>query len=522
VKMALLYGIPLLLGSAGAFFAGSMFDEKEEEVVPVSEPGASILSPQSTETAPGGSNQVTGTNTSSFMPSINITAPGWMGGPPQQQPPQQQSSWFGGPAAPTPVSAPALASTPTLLDTIVPPSTSSGPDALEQAVGEIPPGGKGPDALEQVVGEIPPGGKGPDALEQAVGEIPPGGKGPDALEDVAGKLPPAGTGPDALEDVAGKLPTPGTGPDALEDVAGKLPPAGTGPDALEDVVGKLPPAGTGPDALEDVVGKLPPAGTGPDALEDVVGKLPSPGTGPDALSQVGPALSEPVKEIADETKRADHDAVPEAAALVGSLFSNAKAAVTGSPVAPSAPPADATPSAPPATATPSPTPDTPTPVEVPLAPVQIVQEEPALPPQGPSTPANAHPKWEFTEQKSPTPEAPAPAPEAAAPPKSAPELPPVPPEERAQITEMVNKRKEKIAKEEGIKSAATLTDSHNFGQSTTPLDKQGVNLRETRRAKARALKNARDASNSLRGKIEPLFGGRNRRNGNRWTHRRKH
>jgi len=463
-----------------------MFDEKEEVAPEISDPGASILSPQSTATAP---NQVTGTNTSSFMPSINITAPGWMG-----QQPQQQSSWFGGPVTPAPVQAPAPAPTPTVLDTIVPPSTPAGPDALEEAVGQVP----------------------------------PSGTGPDALEDAVGKLPPAGTGPDALEDAVGKLPPAGTGPDALEDAVGKLPPAGTGPDALEEAVSQVPPSGTGPDALEEAVSQVPPSGTGPDALDDVSSVAaenlapPPPGT-EDALSQVGPALEEPVKEIQDETKRADRDAVPEAAALVGSLFSNAKAAVTGSPVAPSAPPADATPSAPPAPepATPSTTQDTPTPVEVPLAPVQIVQEEPALPPQGPSTPANAHPKWEFTEQKSPTPEAPAPAPEAAAPPKSAPELPPVPPEERAQITEMVNKRKKEIAKEAAVKTAATLTESKNFGQSNTPETKQGVNVRATRRAKAAALRKAKDASDALRGKIEPLFGGRNRRSGNRWTHRRK-
>ena len=111
--MALLYGVPLVLGSVGTYFAGSMFDETEESTTTPTESAASILSPQSTETAPGGSANVNvsgapNTNTSSFMPSINITTPSFMGGPAQQpqqsswfgRPPQQQSSWFGGPTYP--------------------------------------------------------------------------------------------------------------------------------------------------------------------------------------------------------------------------------------------------------------------------------------------------------------------------------------------------------------------------------------------------------------------------------------
>ena len=100
--MALLYGVPLVLGSVGTYFAGSMFDETEESTTTPTDSAASILSPQSTETAPGGSANVNvsgapNTNTSSFMPSINITTPSFMGGPAQQP---QQSSWFGGPARP--------------------------------------------------------------------------------------------------------------------------------------------------------------------------------------------------------------------------------------------------------------------------------------------------------------------------------------------------------------------------------------------------------------------------------------
>jgi hypothetical protein len=170
--------------------------------------------------------------------------------------------------------------------------------------------------------------------------------------------------------------------------------------------------------------------------------------------------------------------------------------------------------------TPSPTPDAPTPVEEVATPTVI--EEPAPPPQGvqPHAPLNLKfgPDVVVPPPSTPTPEAPALE-------ESAPELPPVPPEERAQITEKVNKRKEEIAKEEGIKSAATLNESQNFGQSTTPFGKQGVNLRETRRAKARALRKANDKEESDTVRL-PLdykgFGGRKRRNGNRWTHRRKH
>jgi hypothetical protein len=341
-----------------------------------------------------------------------------------------------------------------------------------------------------------------------------------------------------LEDVAGKLPTPGTGPDALQDVAGKLPTPGTGPDALEDVAGKLPTPGTGPDALEDV--------------SSVAAKnlAPPPEGTEDALSQVGPALSEPVKEIGEETKRANRDAVPEAAALVGSLLSNAKAAVSGPPTAPApvtptetatvtptappatvtptAPPATVTPTAPPATATPtepatatpSPTTDAPTPIKEVATPT--VLEEPALPPQGPSTPANAHPKWEFTEQKSPKPEAPAPTPEAPALKESAPEPPPASRKEQALITKMVKERKKEAEKQrkftEKIKNANDRSVLANFGRSGTPKTQV-----ETRR-KAQANQNAIVKNESET--VLPLgytgWEGRNRQNGNRWTHRRKH
>ena len=339
------------------------------------------------------------------------------------------------------------------------------------------------------------------------------------MEEAVGQVPPSGTGPDALEDAVGKLPPAGTGPDALDDVVGKLPPAGTGPDALEEAVSQVPPSGTGPDALEEAVSQVPPSGTGPDALDDVSSVAaenlapPPPGT-EDALSQVGPALEEPVKEIQDETKRADRDAVPEAAALVGSLFSNAKAAVTGSPLAPSAPPADTTP--PPVT--PSAPPDTPTPVDV-STPVQIAEEESPSPPvssEEVSSPASeevqphAPLNLKFGPDVTPT------APEVPKPVEA-----PLILEKTSEDIESINERKAQIAKEKELKTAATLTESKNFGQSNTPETKQGVNVRATRRAKAAALRKAKDASDALRGKIEPLFGGRNRRGGNRWTHRRK-
>jgi len=65
-------------------------------------------------------------------------------------------------------------------------------------------------------------------------------------------------------------------------------------------------------------------------------------------------------------------------------------------------------------------------------------------------------------------------------------------------------------------NANDLSVGENFGRLRTPITQE-----ETSREKARAPRNARDAGNALRGKIQPLFGGRNRQNGNRWTHRRK-
>jgi hypothetical protein len=65
-------------------------------------------------------------------------------------------------------------------------------------------------------------------------------------------------------------------------------------------------------------------------------------------------------------------------------------------------------------------------------------------------------------------------------------------------------------------NANDLSVGENFGRLRTPITQE-----ETSREKARAPRNARDVGNALRGKIQPLFGGRNRQNGNRWTYRRK-
>ena len=534
MSMALLYGVPLLLGSAGAFFAGSMFDEKNDEVAPVSESGASILSPQSTQSAPGAPSQATSTNTSSFMPSINISTPSWMGGPPapvappQQQssmfggpvaPQQQQSSWFGAPAAPPPQQQSSLfggpvAPPPPSAPTIVPQPTPAvtAPDALQEAVGQVPPAGTGPDALEEAAGKIPPEGTGPDALQEVVGQVPPEGTGPDALEEAAGKIPPEGTGPDALEEAAGHGAPASTGPDALEDAAGKTPPAGTGPDALEEVLDKIPSANTGPDALEEAAGHGAPAttgpdaleeaaghgapastgpdaleeaarhrappSTGPDALEEILGNIPPPATGPDALSEVQPALVEPIRELQAESRRADRDALPEAIDLVSSLVSSAR------PPQLLAPPVVDN--------------NGPTPVEVPT-PVQVAPEEK---PQ-PREPLNLRFEPET-------------APDASSFVRSNPMN-----VGTKSLDEAVELRNIESRKEEELKNAASLTQSQNFLQSNTPLEKQGYNVRATRRAKAAAIRNARDVADALRGKISPLSGGRNRRKGNRWTHRRK-
>jgi hypothetical protein len=86
--------------------------------------------------------------------------------------------------------------------------------------------------------------------------------------------------------------------------------------------------------------------------------------------------------------------------------------------------------------------------------------------------------------------------------------------------EAVRQAKQAVKREGELKTAANLTESQNFGQSTTPVDKRGPVMKETRRAKAAALRNAREVGDALRGNINPISGGRNRRNGNRWTHRR--
>jgi len=108
--MAMLYGVPLILGSVGAYFIGNMFEEglKEDEELPLQTQSPEyVLSPQSSIQAPApvsnsvGVNTTGSKNTTSFTPSINITAPSWPGGPQQPQYPQyRQSSWFGGPQQP--------------------------------------------------------------------------------------------------------------------------------------------------------------------------------------------------------------------------------------------------------------------------------------------------------------------------------------------------------------------------------------------------------------------------------------
>jgi hypothetical protein len=238
--------------------------------------------------------------------------------------------------------------------------------------------------------------------------------------------------------------------------------------------------------LEEVVEQVPSEGTGPDALEEILGNIPDAPTGPDALSQVGPALSEPIKELQDESKRSDRDAVPEAVAAVASLITSAKGIVPAQP--PTAPAS----------------PDTPAPVEVPT-PVQVSAEE-------------APPKNDVPERHEPLnlrfgPESrPDPSSFAISNPMNV---------GTKSLDKAVELRNRETRKEEELINAAALTEAPNFGQSNTPIDKQGENVRATRRAKAAAIRNARDVADALRGKITPLSGGRNRRKGNRWTHRRK-
>jgi len=84
--MAMIYGVPLLLGSVGSYFVGNMLEELKTEPEPQAQ-SSWFGGPEQPEQQFGGPAQ---------YPQQPQAQSSWFGGPAQQ--PQAQSSWFGGPA----------------------------------------------------------------------------------------------------------------------------------------------------------------------------------------------------------------------------------------------------------------------------------------------------------------------------------------------------------------------------------------------------------------------------------------
>jgi len=519
--MALLYGIPLILGSVGTYFAGSMFDETEESTTTPTDSAASILSPQSTESAPGASSNVnvTGapnTNTSSFMPSINITTPSMFGGPSQQP---QQSSWFGGPARPQS-------------------SWFGGPTYPPQQQSSFFGGPTVPPQQQSSFFGAPASAPLQPAPTAVINSLPPG-------PELSG------------ESVLNTTNTSGpTGPSVIEtaDLSGP-----TGPSVIETADMSGP---TGPSAMDDF---LAAAQKAKDALATSAGNN----------TALQPFVDEANKQIDDLTKQTGINALPEAQAALESIigkFNKAVEDATPPPPPPSAPPIpEALPqSLDQAPVVPVEQPQAVTVADVPVAepatqaqtPQQAMTETvpEAVPPPEPAPEAQAEaPPETVVVPSPPEPEAQAEAqpetlvlpspPEPAAPPATIPSsiLPDNPfqamtPEVIQELAIDTKKEKDPIpiftlgltkrdnrkivARQKEVETqrkntaktenANDLSVGENFGRLRTPITQE-----ETSREKARAPRNARDVGNALRGKIQPLFGGRNRQNGNRWTYRRK-
>ena len=528
--MALLYGIPLILGSVGTYFAGSMFDESEESTTTPTDSAASILSPQSTESAPGASSNVnvTGapnTNTSSFMPSINITTPSFMGGPAQQP---QQSSWFGGPARPQS-------------------SWFGGPTYPPQQQSSF---FGGPTVPPQQQSSFFGGPAVPPQQQSSFFGAPASAPIQPAPTAVINSLPP---GPELSgESVLNTTNTSGpTGPSVIETA---------------DLSGP-----TGPSAMDDF---LAAAQKAKDALATSAGNN----------TALQPFVDEANKQIDDLTKQTGINALPEAQAALESIIGKFNKAVEDAtpPPPPTAPPTpeEAPQSADQAPVVPVEQPQAVTVADVPVGepatqaqtPQQAMTEtvpeavpppEPA-PEPAPEAQAEALPETVVVPSP-PEPEAQAEAlpenvvvpspPEPAAPPATIPssilpdnpfqamtpeviqelaidtkkEKDPIPvfttgltKRDTAKIVarqqELEKQRKEEAkAKQlnERTDRAAQVPTSEAFGQSPTPVNKQGVTLRETRRAKAAELK--KQSLANLKEYTSKLGG----RRPNRWTHRRK-